>query len=695
VTNAIEDYFADFQHSVHTRATADGSFSREAFALEAAERLSLADEIDSLSTYSIETTGSRGKRIAIDGSDLNDEENQVVLAIADFRPGNEIETLTTTDAKRIFSSLEAFAQSALDGSYTQVFDPSTQAFQDSEEIEERHRSGRLDKMRLYLISNARLSDKIKSFPSSNIAGVETEFHIWGLDRFHRVESSELGRDEIEIDLREWSVNGLTALEASTPGSEVETLLLVVPGEILANIYDRYGSRVLESNVRSFLTNRVKVNKGMQGTLLQSPELFLPYNNGVTATASEITSTVRGGTRVITAIRDLQIVNGGQTTASLYFARRNEGIDLSRAFVQMKLMVVAESLAQDLVPKISRYANTQNKVSESDFFSNHAFHQRMEEKSRRILTPKRAGEHHETKWFYERTRGQYLNEKNKLSVRNSRKFEIEYPKTQVINKTDAAKYLVTWDQKPNVVRTGAQKNFVVFANLISSRWEKSDLEFDDRYFRDLVSKGILFKAVEVAVSNSDWYRANAGYRADIVTYAIARFAFAVSEVDGGAEFDFEGIWRRQAVPDEILDEILELAESVREVLVDPSRPVTNVTEWAKRPLCWERVKEIPFDFPPELKGWLLSVADARERKASGRKMQKIDNSIDAQREVIELGAPYWVRLRDFGRQMGKLSDTDLSFIAYATGERGKLASEKQSIRLIEIRDRLVDLGFEAR
>ena len=691
----LEDYYADFSNSVKTRAAADGSFTAQAFTLEAAERLSLSDEIDSLSTYSIETTGARGKRIAVDGSDLDDEENQVVLAIADFRQSDEIATLTTTEAKKTFSALEAFAQCALDGTYADLFDPATQAHQDAEEIRARHRDGKLDKLRLYLLSNARLSDKIKAFPSSSIGDVEIEFHIWGLDRFHRVETSELGREEIDIDLTEWKKGGIPALEASTPGSNVETLLLVIPGEVIANIYDRYGSRVLESNVRSFLTNRGKVNKGIQGTLLQSPGLFLPFNNGITATASAITTTGTGDIRNITSIRDLQIVNGGQTTASLYYARRNDKTDLSKAFVQVKLIVVDDSLAQDLVPRISRYANTQNKVNESDFFSNHPFHQRIEEKSRRILTPKRAGQHHETKWFYERTRGQFLNEKNKRAARDAKKFEVEYPKDQLITKTDAAKFLVTWDLQPHVVSAGAQKNFIAFADAISKAWETSDLGFDDQYFRNLVAKGIIFRTVETAVSQSAWYKANTGYRANIVTYAIARFALAAAEVQRGSEFNLEMIWNLQAVPEEILEELVEIAESVREVLVDPNRPVTNVTEWAKRAACWEKVKEIPFDFPPELSSWILATEDVKEKKTQGRRTQRLDNGIGAEVEVLTLGPQYWVRLRDFGVQMKKLSDTDRSFISYATGERGKSPSEKQCVRLLEIRDRMVELGFEGR
>jgi len=688
----LEDYFLDVNNSVRARAVADGSLTTPAFTLEAAERLSLADEVDSLAVYSIETTGARNRRIAIDGCDLDDQENQVVLAITDFRTSGDLETLTTTEAKRTFAALEAFAQCALDGSFAEYFDPSTQAYQDARTIGERRRANSLDKLRLYLLSNAKLSDKIKSFPADSIAGVQIEFHIWGIDRFHQVETSELGRDQIDIDLTEWAPAGISALEASTPGSDVETLLLVIPGEILANIYERHGSRVLESNVRSFLSNRGKVNKGIQGTLLQNPELFLPYNNGITATATSIEAKDSPGIRTITSIRDLQIVNGGQTTASLYYARRNEKIDLSRVFAQMKLIVVDDSRAQELVPKISRFANTQNKVSDSDFFSNHPFHVRMEEKSTLLWTPRRAGEHHTTKWFYERTRGQFLNEKNKTSAAKAKKFETEYPKTQMITKTDAAKYLVTWEQKPYVVSSGAQKNFVSFADSVSGQWERSDLQFNDRYFRALVGKAILFRALESAISQSDWYKANTGYRANIVTYTIARFAYAVSELEDGQEFNFDAVWNMQSAPEVVLNELLGLAEFVREVLVNPGRPIENVTEWAKKQLCWEQVKELPFDYPTDLDDWLISAEEAIELKKEGKGQEKTDQGIGSQTLVVELGTDYWARLREFGQRMKLLSDTDLSFISYATLERGKVPTDKQCDKILKIRDRMIKVGF---
>lgn len=691
----LVDYFLDIQNTVRTRASADGSFTRPAFTSEMADRLSLAEEVDALSVYSFETTGSRNRRIAIDGASIEPDENQVAIAIADYRSGGEIETLTTTEARRHFGALEAFVDAAIDGTFAERFDESSPAFEDAHTINELQRRGELDKVRLYLLSNAQLSDSIKSFPSETHGGLELEYHIWGIERFHRVELSQLGREELDIDLTEWVPTGLPALPASSTGSDVDTYLLVIPGGVLANIYGRFGSRVLESNVRAFLTNRGKVNKGIQGTLLQTPELFLPYNNGITATASAITTDSSGPVLSIMSLRDLQIVNGGQTTASLYFAQRNEKVSLEDVYVQMKLIVVDGAQTDDLVPKISRYANTQNKVSESDFFSNHPFHQRMEEKSRLLRTPTRAGEHHETKWFYERTRGQYLSEKNKLSTRDAKKFALEYPKEQVIDKTKAARYLNTWNQQPHIVSSGLQRNFMLFAQSISSAWESSDLAFNDAYFRSLVAKAILFEAVQSAVSQSDWYRASQGYRLNIVTYSIARFAQAVEESELGEEFDFDRIWELQGIPEELLGELTALAEDVREVLVDPGRPVTNVTEWAKRPQCWDAVREVPFDFPPEYGHLLRKKEEVRESRRRGRKAQQVDKRINAQVEVVELGQPYWVKLRDFGRRTKQLSETDLSFLAYATGEKGKVASEAQCKRLLQIRERMVEAGFVGR
>ncbi len=673
----------------------DEVFPKTAFIQEFASRLVIAEEFDNLAECDFEATGKRNKRLSFSGYDFVDDEEQVVIAIADYRHEGVLEKLTTTDAAKELKAAEAFIEASLDGSLKGMLEESSESCDVARDLEARREGGRLQKIRVYLLSNAQASDSIKPFPTKLIEGIPVEFHIWDLERLDRVESSQLGREEIDIDLTQWVPGGLRALDASTPGATVQTLLLAIPAAALASIYELHGGRVLEANVRSFLSGRGKVNKGIRGTIQQSPELFLAYNNGITATASGITATTSEGVALITAIRDLQIVNGGQTTASLYYVHRNDKASLSNIHVQVKLIVVGTDTAQELVPNISRFANTQNKVSESDFFSNHPFHLRMEEKSQQIMTPAPDGQRFGTHWFYERTRGQYVNEKSKRSVREARLFETRYPKGQVITKPDAAKYLVSWDQKPHTVSSGAQKNFQSFAQGISAEWERSDLNFDDLYFRSLVAKGILFNALRSRVAKADWYKLNPGYLANIVTYSIARFANEIELSHPKSTLDFEAIWNMQSVPEAILEDLEYLAEEIRELLTAESRLVLNVTEWAKREKCWDLVKNLPFQLDEGTEEWLTAAETLAEVKKKTRKQQIVDTSISDQIAVVNLGKDYWDKLRKFGSKNKYLSDKDLSLLKYATGEAKSIASDKQSALLIALKERMEASGFAGR
>jgi len=231
-----------------------------------------------------------------------------------------------------------------------------------------------------------------------------EIHIWDIARFQRVAESALKREELEVDFREFSDSGIPCVEASEKEGEFKAFLCVIPGVVLADIYDRFGSRLLEGNVRSFLSTRGKVNKSIRSTILTEPEMFFAYNNGIATTATDAHVQLGGhGLRLLGA-KYLQIVNGGQTTASLSAARRRDRADLEHIYVQMKLSVIAPERADEVIPRIAYCANSQNKVSEADFFSNHPFHVRIEDMSRRMWAPATGGAQHETHWFYERARG---------------------------------------------------------------------------------------------------------------------------------------------------------------------------------------------------------------------------------------------------------------------------------------------------
>lgn len=692
MAQALEDFFDELQYSVRASALADSTFSSRAFVDEMSSRLSDAEEIDSLIPCDFEGLAARNKKVFFDGYDFGGDDDSVVLAVADYRSGEGIESLNTTEVKKLISGVEAFAEGVLDGGLVASLEESSLAFQVATELKAVAQS--ISKIKIYVLTNAKLSDSVKSFPSSKIGELTVEYHIWDLGRLFTVQTSKLGREEIDIDFTRWSGVGVPALDTSGENSSVRTLLLVMPGDMLADIYEEYGSRVLEANVRSFLSTRSKVNAGIKGTVLQSPELFLAYNNGISATASSITATRQGNVDLLQSVQNLQIVNGGQTTASLYYVKRNDKADLSDVFVQMKLIVVDEDQSNELVPKISRYANTQNRISEADFFSNHPFHQRMEEKSRLLLTPARAGSHIQAKWFYERTRGQYSNEKNKGTPSQGRRFELEYPRGQVITKTDAAKYIVSWNQKPHVVSSGAQKNFLAFAAAIKEAWDANDSQFGDTYFKTLVAQGILFNTIRTRAAKADWY--SSGYLANIVTYTMAKLAFEIDRLCKGSTLDFLEIWKTQSIPEDLLEDIDHISHEVFKSLNSENRPVVNVTEWAKRAQCWDVVKGLPVSLSAAITGHLMSSSEVAEVKKSARQAQKVDTGINLQILVTQLGTRYWVKLREFGHNdMHRLSEKELGILKYATGEAGNgIPSELQCRVLIDVKNRMEELGFVA-
>ncbi len=466
--------------------------------------------------------------------------------------------------------------------------------------------------------------------------------------------------------------------------------MALPGTVLADLYGRYGSRLLESNVRSFLSARGSVNRGIRSTLLSEPWSFLAYNNGVTATATDVT--IDPATNAIVAIKDLQIVNGGQTTASLFYVRRErrQNRSLGDAFVQAKLVVVSPSVAEEMVPRISRYANSQNRVSEADFFSNSPFHVRLENLSQRLLAPAKAGLNYQTKWFYERTRGQYLNEAGKMTSSEAKRFALTYPRDQVLTKTDAARYESAWAQKPHVVSAGAQKNFLAFAEDVAKRWEASPEDFNEAYFKHLVSKAILYARLRRIIARADWYQS--GYLANIVAYAMAKLACAIETQALGFELDFDAIWQAQGLSPALERAGLDVAYQCFLGLTDPNRPVVNVTEWAKREACWESIRRSHWVLPDDLRSELASKAAVVEGRRSARDVQKIDSGIEAQARVMAIGVQGWAAVRDFTIQRNMATPLERDLLGVACSPR-KVPSEKQSVLLLRLLDRAHSEGLQ--
>lgn len=681
----VQEFHDVVFQDVLAAADAEGRYSEDAFFDWYCEKLVDAGELDTAdrAPYS----SPRGLRVDGYGGDPKVADGVLTLIVADFNQDEEVATLTATDMNAIFKRTLNFLSRAREWTFRASLDEAAPAFGLADLIAQRWPE--IEKVRIILISNRVLSGRVDGRKAGELDGVPVVFSVWDLGRLFRVVSSGKGREEIVIDLEEYG-ESLPVLPAHLDDASYEAYLVVMPGDQLAAIYDRWGARLLEQNVRVFLQARGTVNRGIRATIENSPEMFFAFNNGITATAVAVETRGSGSNLRLKKLHNLQIVNGGQTTASIHAASRKKGVDLSRVFVQMKLSVIEPAQAEEIVPKISEFANSQNRINAADFFSNHPFHVRMQEFSRRLFAPAPDGSFRESKWFYERARGQYQDERGRLSgVQAKRRFELEYPRKQVFTKTDLAKYLNVWRGKPDVVSRGAQKNFAEFAQYIGKEWEREPDKFNEAFFRTAIAKAIIFREVERLVTKQPWYEG--GYRANIVAYAIAKLSHDLEQM--GRSVDYERIWRKQGISKNLQDALTLSAGEVQRIIVDPSSGSGNITEWAKQPACWTRVSALRIEWPQAWLDELLSAEERRTAERDGIKNQRILNGIEAQTIVVNAGAETWRSVREWGSSRQLLSAKEEGILAVAAAIPHRIPSEKQSMSVITTLQRLHQEGCQ--
>lgn len=574
----LDEFFESLRQERLAHIEASGSFESQGFMEMVSGDLIETGEIDGFDYCHYKVRGMR-----VDGYWLNAEEGVLCLFAADFEERERLESLTATDADQAFRRLLSFHKASLWNGLHESLEETSPEYEIARKIADSKRQ--IDRIKLYLVSERALSDRVGEIPDNNTDGMTFSYHIWDVRRLHRLRSAHGQKEALEIDFVETTQSGLPCLRVDVDSSKYESYLAVIPGDVLADLYESFGSRLLEQNVRTFLQERGNVNRGIRQTLQEEPHMFFAYNNGLTTTAQDVR--LRQGPKGLELawVRDLQIVNGGQTTASLYHSRRKHRADLSTVFVQMKLTVIGQGDSESLVARISQYANTQNRVSAADFFSNHSFHVAMEDASRAIWAPAAPGMQRETKWYYERVRGQYANELAPLSPSRKKKFQAVYPKNQVFTKTDLAKFENVWEDHPRWVNLGAQKNFTRFAERVNKEWEDNSAQFGGAYYKRLIARGILFRRLERWVSAQSWY--SGGYRANIVAYTLALVAECSRIL--GKRFDFGRVWQDQGVSEAALTVLERCALEAVMVITHPPSGVSNVTEWCKRQECWDKLK----------------------------------------------------------------------------------------------------------
>lgn len=686
MTNSLEEFHRELSRDVMMTADAGGEFKEEAFFEIVSGHLVAAGELE---THERTHYADRGLRIDGHGGHPRDADGVLSLIIQDFDQTGEVRTLTGTDLDALLKRLTQFVQKARDPTFRNGLEESSPGFEAAVHVDGCWEQAR--RVKLMVLSNRRLSARIDGRQSAALEGKEVITTVWDLERLHRYIASGREREDMVIDLVADHGGAVPILPAHLAAGDYEAFLAVVPGAQLAGIYDRWGARLLEQNVRSFLQLRGGVNKGMAKTIREAPEMFFAYNNGITATAESVEIDASG--RSIERIRNFQIVNGGQTTASLHL-QQTKGTDLSGIFVQMKLSIVRPERADEVVPRISEYANTQNKVNAADFFANHPFHLELEKLSRRMLAPARPGSFVETRWFYERSRGQYVNERARISGVALKKFDIDFPKPQLLTKTDLAKVLNLWPGyvgiDPTSVCRGAQKTFSDFAVAVSKTWnEGSSDAINDSFFRECVAKTIIFRETEQIVSKRPWYQN--GYRAQIVAHAIGKLAWDIQQRSDSLAF--LNVWTVQGLTEGLRVALTASVDAVRDVVTNPAMSGQNISEWAKMQACWQRVKDLHVGWPKALEADLTSHSDAMEEKKNALKIKKQTTGIEAQSAVFKLGHAYWANALLWGREQGLLSHKEVGVLSAAANPRS-IPSEAQSLLLIQIDKKLVDSGFQS-
>lgn len=682
----LAEFYQDLFQDIQNSADAEGQFVEDEFFRIACDHLIDAGELETADRVRyVLQRGSISLRVDGYGGDPVSSDGVLSLIIADFHQSPEMGTLTATEMDSIFRRLTSFLTRSLSTDFRNELEETDDSFHLADLIAARW--PRVLRVRLLLISNRMLSARVDGRPSDEFEEVPVTYSVWDLGRLYRYATSGHEREDIEVDLENEFGGPLAVLPAHLDQAGYESYLVVMPGKQLAEIYGRWGARLLEQNVRVFLQARGNVNRGIRNTIENDPDMFFAYNNGITATAQSVEIKKSEHGLIMTAMKNFQIVNGGQTTASIHAASRNRKIDLSKVFVQMKLSIIEPDQAIAIVPKISQYANTQNRVTAADFFANHPYHVRMEHFSRRIYAPSPDGNFRESKWFYERARGQYQDERGRRSESERKTFDLEHPKRQVFSKTDLAKFLNVWTGQPQVVSQGAQKNFANFAGAIEKQWRQSEDQFNEMYYRHAVAKAIVFHEVEKLIKEQPWYRT--GSRSHVVAYAISKLAHDLDQ--DGTPLDFERIWRSQSISTVLREALTISAKAADEVIFD--QPTTISGEWAKQQACWSRFSSVKIDWPAALQDELVTKAEQHEEQKWAAKDQKVLNGIDAQSAVVNAGPVLWREVMSWGLNKDLLSPDDIGIFETAASMPDKIPTEKQSQRTIETLKRLHDEGCQ--
>lgn len=635
------------------------------------------------------------KNMHLDASYLDLSSGTLDLMIADFNEG-EMKTITNGTIDEKTKLMLSFVENAFKGFFTKAeqSDPAVQLARDI-----RSNVDSIKKIHLFIVSTDILSkavktlDKVDSFTFGSYT-FEVVLDVLDIEKIYRSKMAGFERGELIINCEEFGIEGIPCIKAEIDTDQYDSYLAIVPGTFLAEIYKKYSSILLESNVRSFLKFNGAVNKGIRGTILNEKSRFFTYNNGISTTAKSVETKLSPNQgMMITSFTDLQIINGGQTTATLAATTIKNNADLTGIFVQMKLTVL-KNADPDLIRNIATYANSQNKVKTADLNSSHPFYVRMEEFSRKIYAPLESGQLVQQLWFFERARGQYEQPLMQMTKKQRDDYKLVRPKNKKFTLTDLSKYMNAADMLPHYVSWGGEVNAAHFHNNMLEQWNKDNTVYNELFYKELIAKKILFAYIENVISDQEWYQEKRAYRPQLVAYTFSKLMLEVKNVRRC--INFRAIWDLQKVSDAFYKDVALIAKLVFDVLYDDARPTANIETYAKRKECWAAVQKVAYELTDSIREVLISKAEQEVENVQARKEQKFASGISDEVDIFTKGSTYWESLitRGTAQQVINYGEVQMlmNAVHYCNGQYRQL-SKHQLKEIARIVGLLKENGIE--
>lgn len=682
----LEQYLKELYHEINSLVYADedGASKENKFTEYVMELLAEAGETESirLCPY-VKENKLESIQQKINGYAIEEGFETLDIFITHFQDTNKLYRLAKSDFDKLVKWPTAFLNAAFKG-HLEDIEPSTEAYGLAKMIRKNYKE--IIRVNIFILSNGNIPhDPPRDFSLKWLDGITFNFHVWDSERLHRLSQSKYNREPIEIDLKETLGQVIPCLAMPSSNNLYECYLAIVPGEMLSTLYKNYGTRLLESNVRAFLQQTGKINQGIRDTIRFEPFMFLPYNNGLATTAQEVKiEKLDDGQLVITGVKDFQIVNGGQTTASLFHTAKKYKAELSEVFVQMKLTVIKdEEKKNQSVPYISRYANSQNKVSELDLTSNNPFLQKLEELSRTTFAINPNDANKQTIWFFERVKGQYKEALNKEPTKGKKDaFMLKYPRNQVIVKSEIAKYMNIWNLQPFHVAKGAQKNYNQFLKDVEKDYKKK--KPGRVYWQDVIANAILFRATDKLFGRKNQNPiGDTNIKSQTVAYTLSYLHHLTKN-----RLNLAMIWESQIVPEDLLSELFKGLTFVYSFLNELD--VALISEAAKSEKTWKLLLEkrhcsINMDV---IEKYLINDADYKSRYDSditdSEEIQKYNNL----QKITSLGLRFWDGLYSYNLSteiLTKYQETNVTMIRKTLKESGTMSD-----RLIQKGTEIIDL-----